>query len=67
MTKSEIIAYMSKKGIDVSNKLRVRVVDHSESLLAPEKVCYKCYYTCIITGDRERFSLWPNTVGYQYF
>ena len=67
MSRKDIIKYMAERGIDVSNKLMVRVVDYAGNPFAPEQTVYKCTYTDKITFKRCRFALYPNTVGYQYY
>lgn len=67
MTKQSAIEYMSKHGHkpDGGCKITFKVIDHSANVLAPEKTCYKLYYTC--RGIKVKFALWPNTVGFQQF
>jgi len=67
MKKQEAIEYMGSKGypIDEGTRATFKVVDHTGNPLAPENTCYKLYYTC--RGNRLRFSIWPNTVGFQGF
>lgn len=65
LTRNEVIELMLEKGIDISNKLQIRICDHEGNKLAPERYCYKLYYT--LHGKRQRLALWPNTVGYQGF
>ena len=65
MTKNEAIEYMSERGYppDKGSRVTYRKVDHAGNPLAPEIACYKVsIQTC---GIRSKFSIWPNTVGFQ--
>jgi len=67
LTRSELIeAFKHKHGMDITKGLRVTRIDHTGNPLAPEKTCYKLYFTGI-DGKRRRLAYWPNTVGYQGF
>ena len=67
-TRADLITeFQSKYGMDISKKLRVKIIDHTGNPLAPEATCYKLYFTDKTSGIRRRFAYWPNTVGYQGF
>jgi len=69
-TKQEILDAFSKRyGVDISKhatgRVTVKTIDYSNNPLAPEKTAYKIYFT--LWGNKNRFSFYPNTVGYQAF
>ncbi len=64
-TKSEIIEFLAKNGINASIKPIMKVIDHKGNILAPERYCYKISYYCEIWRERKRLAVWPETVGYQ--
>lgn len=67
LTKQEVIQQFSDRyGMDISDKLRFKVCDHSNNPLAPEKYCYKLYFNQKWIG-RQRLVYWPNSVGMQGF
>lgn len=66
MTPVEIIDKIrNDTGRDVSNNLRVRVIDYSDNPLAPEKYAYSLSWTCAFSGNRTRCIYYPNTYGIQ--
>lgn len=65
-TKSEIIEYLKNAGVFVYGRVKMKVVDHKGNPLAPERFCYKVFFTDS-EGNRTRLAVWPETVGYQGF
>ena len=66
LTRSEIIEIFSNRyGMDITESLRFKIDDHNGNRLAPERFCYKVYFTQF--GRRRKLAFWPNTVGYQGF
>ena len=66
LNKSQILDFLSNRGI-TTIKSRMIVVDHKDNNIAPERYCYKIYFTCALTNSKRRLAIWPNTVGYQCF
>jgi len=50
--------------IDTDRRIYFKVVDYSDNPMAPEQIAYKFYFWDI-TGQREKFMYYPNTVGFQ--
>ena len=66
LTKEAIIRIFNEKyGLDISSGLRMKVVDHLNNKVAPERYCYKISYNHPWLQKRESVSYWPNTVGIQ--
>lgn len=65
LTRTELIRIFAEKyGEDISQGLRVKIDDHANNPLAPERYCYKISYTAKWLG-RQKVAFWPNTVGKQ--
>jgi len=65
-TKEEIIKYMNDHGKQVCGKVKMKIEDHTKNPLAPEPYCYKLYFDNE-NGERVKYAVWPETVGYQWF
>lgn len=55
-------------GSEVMNDIkdiRVKKVDYTNNILAPEKVGYKIYFN--LYNKSYKYSYYPNTVGFQRF
>jgi len=65
-SKAEIIKYLENAGRYIAGRVTMKVIDNKENPLAPERYCYKVYFTNA-TGGRSRLAVWPETVGYQGF
>jgi hypothetical protein len=66
--KQAIEALSREYGIDLfkcANGIRVKVIDHEENALAPERYCYKITFD--LFGAKHKLGFWPNTVGYQSY
>ena len=66
LTKDDIIQAAKDRNhfIDESRMAYFKPVDYSNNPLAPESVAYRFYYWDIF-GKRQKFTFWPNTVGFQ--
>ena len=65
-TKDEIIKYLNDHGVCTPEKTRMKIEDHSNNPLAPEKTCYKVTFKNVF-GKTSRFAVWPDTVGFQSY
>jgi len=50
--------------VDDNRRIYFKVVDYSDNPVAPEKVAYRLYFWDIL-GKRNKFTYYPNTVGFQ--
>ena len=50
--------------VDDSRRVYFKVVDYSENPIAPENTAYRLYFWDI-SGKRNKFTYYPNTVGFQ--
>lgn len=50
--------------IDESRMIYFKPVDYSDNPIAPEQTAYRLYYWDIF-GKRQKFTFWPNSVGFQ--
>ncbi len=66
LTKQDVIQAAKDRNhfIDESRRIYFKVIDHSDNVIAPEDTAYRFYYWDIF-GKRQKFSFYPNTVGFQ--
>ncbi|MCP3681521.1 MAG: hypothetical protein GY861_02430 [bacterium] len=50
--------------VDTDRRVYFKVVDYSGNPVAPEKTAYRLYFWDIF-GKRNKFTYYPNTVGFQ--
>lgn len=64
LTKQDVIKAASIFLIDTDRRVYFKVIDYTDNPLAPERIAYKLYFWNI-TGKRNKFIYYPNTVGFQ--
>ena len=63
LTREQIIIALNEQVICAEN-VRVKVLDYSNNLLAPEKIAYSITYKQF--GKSRKVVYYPNTVGFQH-
>lgn len=66
MTRSQIITkILNETRHDVSEKLIIKYCDYRGNTMAPEIFAYSLSFINSLTGQREKCTYWPHSVGMQ--
>ena len=64
LTRDQVIKQFSDRyGLDITNGLRFKVIDHKSNPMAPEQTAYRLSYIDPLSEQRERVTYWPHTYG----
>lgn len=66
MTRSQIIENIfNKYGDDITDKLIVKYCDYRNNPMAPESFAYSLSFVNFLTGQQEKCTYWPHSIGMQ--
>lgn len=64
LTRDQVIQQFKERyGLDITNGLRFKLIDHTSNPMAPEQTAYKLSYIHPLSEQREQVTYWPNTYG----